>query len=136
MIYFEPTVWIVSRWNFLWQSNVRINSIESSFIINSTSRVLRSLETVKSVFIHFGMTTICGHINMAYYYRAYSIYRRRWLENFDESQFMIVDGTDLLDHPAKWVMKVQVIDSQLWVSYLPQWRNNLYYFRIFSDLKK
>lgn len=50
---------------------------------------------------------------MAYYYRAYSIYRRRWLENFDESQFMIVDGTDLLDHPAKWVMKVQVIDSQL-----------------------
>ena len=41
-------------------------------------------------------------------FRAYSIYYRRWLENFDPSQILHVDGTDMLTNPAKWTLKVQV----------------------------
>ena len=40
---------------------------------------------------------------------AYSIYYRRWLENFDASQILPVDGTDMLQNPAKWTLAVQVI---------------------------
>ena len=40
---------------------------------------------------------------------AYSIYYRRWLENFDATQILPVDGTDMLQNPAKWTLAVQVI---------------------------
>jgi len=38
---------------------------------------------------------------------AYAIYYRRWIENFDRSQILVVDGTDMLANPSKWVTMAQ-----------------------------
>ena len=41
-------------------------------------------------------------------FRAYAIYYRRWMENFDRSQLLVVDGSDMLTNPSKWVTMAQV----------------------------
>ena len=41
-------------------------------------------------------------------FRAYAIYYRRWMENFDRSQLLVVDGTDMLTNPSKWITMAQV----------------------------
>ena len=39
---------------------------------------------------------------------AYSIYYRRWMENFDSSQVLVIDGTDMIQKPWEAVKKAQV----------------------------
>ena len=44
---------------------------------------------------------------------AYSIYYRRWMENFDSSQVLVIDGTDMIQKPWDAAKKAQVRFSKI-----------------------
>jgi len=38
---------------------------------------------------------------------AYSVFYKRWLENFDQRQLLVIDGTEMIDNPGAVVVQAQ-----------------------------
>ena len=51
-------------------------------------------------------------------FSAYSLYYRRWMENFDSSQVLVIDGTDMIKSPWVAAQKAQVktLSYLLWLT--------------------
>ena len=39
---------------------------------------------------------------------AYSVFYKRWLENFDQRQLLVIDGTEMISNPGAVVVQTQV----------------------------